>query len=75
MRIVKIKQERFYNPKVGGFIQPKGRYCLIDSRGFVGFKDSPYTPYFPGGGKKALEEILNSGGFTNEDNLVFIQPM
>ena len=75
MEIFRIKQERFFNPLMGGYIQPKGRYVLKDARGFVGFKNNPYTPYLPGGGKKALEALLEGGGFTNEDDLVFIQPM
>lgn len=75
MEITRIKSERFFNPLIGAYIQPKGRYCLKDERGFVGFKDSPYTPYFPGGGKKTLQSILDDGGFTSESDLVFIQPM
>lgn len=75
MKITRISQERFFDPTKGGYIQPKGRYCLIDERGYVGFKDNPYSPYFPGGGKKALEAILADGGFINEADLVFIHPM
>ena len=75
MEIVRIRSERFFNPSIGGYTQPKGAYCFKDSRGFVGFKDRPYTPYIPGGGKKALQSILDDGGFINENDLVFIQPM
>jgi len=74
MKAIKITNEKFYNPTMGGFIQPQGKWCLLDDKGYVGFKDDPYIPYFPRGGKRALDEILTSGGFTNEDDIVFIQP-
>ena len=73
MQIVKIKDEKFSYKF--GYIQPKGQYCLKDERGYIGFKDYPDVPYFPTGGKKALEQIIKSGGFTSEDDLVFIQPL
>ena len=75
MKIVKIRDEKFYVPTFDGYVQPKNQYCFKDERGYVGFKDSPYVPYFPQGGKKALECILNDGGFTSECDLVFIQPI
>ena len=71
MIIVKITTERFYNPKIGGYLQPKGKYCLKDERGYIGFISNPYIPYMPDGGKRALEGIE----FTDESQLVFIQPM
>ena len=75
MQITKIKDERFYNPPIGGYTQPKGMYCLKDNRGFIAFKTSPYTPYMPQGGKKALQIILDDGGFIDESEICFIQPM
>ena len=75
MEIIKIKDERFYNPKFKGYVQPKGEYCFKDDRGYVAFKDYPYCPYIPCGSKKALQRILDTGGFIDESDLVFIQPM
>ena len=75
MTIVKITTERFFNPKFGGYVQPKNQYCLKDDRGYVAFKDYPHCPYFPQGGKKALQSILNAGGFSSESDILFIQPM
>ena len=48
----------FYNP------------CL----GYLSFtEDGGETPYTPSGGKKALQAILNAGGLTNFDNVVWLQ--
>ena len=75
MKIVRITTERFFDPTKGGYCNPKGQYCFKDERGFVGFIDNPFIPYFPAGGKNVLISILKDGGFVSEKDLVFIQPM
>jgi len=75
MKIVRITTERFFDPTKGGYLQPKGQYCLKDDRGYLAYTDNKYKPYFPNGGKKVLVELLQDKGFLTDPNLIFIQAM
>lgn len=57
------------------------RYCTIDgfslyedSKGYMSFKHDG-IPYVPTGGKKALQRIIDDGGLTSYDNVVWINPI
>lgn len=71
LEIVNLKDYRFNTPK--GICQMRGFAFYIKGEGFVKFKaDELPIPYSPIGGKKALQSILNSGGFLEYDSLEFV---
>lgn len=72
LEIVKLEHQRFSVP--GGYVQPTGHAFKHPQYGYLGFKDGK-GPYNPIGGKKALEEILASGGFIHFEDMVWLQPI
>jgi hypothetical protein len=72
LKVVKLGTQCFAVP--GGYIKPTG-YALFNPElgffAFVGDGDGPYTPV---GGKKALQSILDGGGFLNFDTAVWLTP-
>jgi hypothetical protein len=72
LEIVKLDHQRFTVP--GGYIQPTGYAFKHPEYGYLGFKDR-YGPYNPIGKKKALEDIIRSGGFLHFEDMVWSHPM
>lgn len=71
LEIVNLKDYRFNTPK--GICEMRGFAFYIKGKGFVKFKaDDDFVPYSPIGGKKALQSILDSGGFIEYDSLEFV---
>ena len=57
-----------------GYTLPCG-YCFKHpEKGYFAFAGDT-IPYIPCGGKKALLSIIESGGFLNFDNSVWLQPL
>lgn len=57
----------------GGCIKPSGYAMYHPERGFLSFAFDKGRHYSPAGGRKALQEILDAGGFLNFDNIVWVQ--
>lgn len=57
-----------------GYYAPTG-YCFKHPvKGYLAFADEE-VPYIPCGGKRALTSIMESGGFLDFDNAVWLQAM
>lgn len=73
--IKKLNGERFQGRFGSGSYVPVG-YCLVhEALGYLGFKDSPFTPYIPCAGVKFLEMVLTYGGIVSCDNILWIKPV
>lgn len=80
LEIKSVKGLKFGNEKA--YCKPTGFALYHKNLGFLSFKESnkgnPYQvprPYNPLGGKKALKSILDYGGFTDYDDVEWIQPI
>jgi hypothetical protein len=72
LEIVNLEGKKF--PAPGGYYETKGFALRHPELGYFAFKcDSPVVPYSPLGGKKALQLILDAGGFTSFDDCVWLQ--
>lgn len=49
----------------------KGYYAFSSFRDQFGI----LAPYIPQGGKKALQSIINAGGFASMDGMEFVNPL
>lgn len=48
----------------------------IEGKGYVKFKNNPSpVPYAPMGGKRALQDILEAGGFLSYTGIEFVNPI
>ena len=75
LRIINLKGYKFNTPK--GICEFNSGFGLaIMGKGFVKFKSekSP-IPYNPIGGKKALQSIIDAGGFVHYNDIEFIMPL
>ncbi|MBD7970329.1 hypothetical protein [Paenibacillus gallinarum] len=72
LEIKKLDHQRFNVP--GGYIQPNGYALKHPEYGYLGFKDR-HLPYNPIGGKQALKEIVEAGGFTDFDDVIWLKPI
>ncbi|WP_135552082.1 3-isopropylmalate dehydratase [Paenibacillus cymbidii] len=68
MKIVKLDGSKLFQVP-GGYIKPKGWTFQNADGSYVGFKGDK-GPYIPVGGRKALQSILDAGGFTSFDGMV-----
>jgi hypothetical protein len=59
--------------KDGYYMASKNTWAFKTEKGF--YSDDGVYPYVPAGGKKALQTILDGGGFTNYDGVKFIAPI
>lgn len=71
LEIVKLGTQKFKT--IGGYYQPTGYAFRHRELGFFAFKGD--YPYIPRGGKQALQEILDAGGFLSFDNCKWIKAM
>jgi hypothetical protein len=67
MEITKLTNAKFKTPK--GIAICNG-YTLKTSNGYVAFKCDEGLPYMPLGGHRALQAILDAGGFIEFDPLM-----
>ena len=75
MTIKRLKDARFGNEKVQRVVT--GWALYEEGKGFVAFschrdKFGILIPYIPRGGKKALQSILDAGGFVSFDGMEFV---
>lgn len=78
LQIVKIDGKKFGNKDA--YIQPKGYAFFCGGLGYLTFIDDykkgfPKKPYAPNGGKNALQEILDCGGFLDYEGIEWIQEL
>lgn len=74
LQIVRLNDFKFDTPK--GCATVRGWGLLIPGKGFVKFKcDDDALLYAPCGGRKALESIINDGGFISYDDIEFVNPV
>lgn len=75
LKIKKLNGERFRSRFGGGTYVPVG-YCLHhDKLGYLGFEDTPHTPYIPCYGQRALEIFMEEGGISSAMHIVWIKPV
>jgi hypothetical protein len=71
LKIVKLGDQKF--KKEGGYYKPTGYALKHPVLGYFSFdKDTPYNPI---GGRKALKNILESGGLLNFDDCRWLHEM
>lgn len=75
LQIVRLKGDVKFLSKDGiGYYQPTG-YCFMHpEKGYFAFAGDD-TPYIPRGGKKALVQIMDKGGFINFDTAVWLKAL
>lgn len=71
LKIVKLGTQKFKS--IDGYYQPKGFALKHPELGYLSF-DKEY-PYSPKGGKKAIQNIIDAGGFLNFDNCTWLHEM
>lgn len=77
MKLVRLKEANFGTNKL--YVKFTG-WCLYEeNKGYAAFtchtdKYGILTPYSPVGGKKALQTILDQGGFTSLEGITFVNP-
>ena len=69
--ITNIKGLKFEGEN-GYYMASKNTYAFKTEKGF--YSDDGVFPYTPAGGKKALQSILDCGGFTDYDGKSFLTP-
>jgi hypothetical protein len=74
LKIIKLNRRPFKVP--GGYVLCTG-YALLENANdsYIAFKHDDGLPYIPCGGKKALQSILDAGGFVGFDNMTYVVPM
>lgn len=73
--IVELKDMAFNTPK-GICRFHKGFGLAIPGKGFIKFKHQEMPlPYSPIGGKKALQSIIDAGGFVHYNDIEFVMPL
>jgi len=68
-------RERFKDTKSGKPVKLNGFAFHIPGKGYIGMKDGKGMPYIPFGGKKALQQILDDGGFLDYKKNTLINPI
>ena len=68
-------RERFKDTKSGKLVKLNGFAFHIPGKGYIGMKDGKGMPYTPLGGKNALQDILDDGGFLDYKPNIFINPV
>ena len=68
-------RERFKDTKSGKPVKLNGFAFHIPGKGYIGMKDGKGMPYIPLGGKKALQQILDDGGFLDYKKNTLINPV
>ena len=75
MEIKRIKNMKFGSKKIHAVVTG---WCLYEAgKGYVAFSASRdrfgiLVPYMPRGGKKALQSILDAGGFVSFDGMEYV---
>lgn len=78
MEIKRLKNARFGNKLICQVVTGWGLY--EHGKGWVAFSSDRdrygiLTPYTPCGGRKALQAILDAGGFVSFENMEYVQEL
>ncbi len=78
MEIKRLKGVHFGNKLITKAVT--GYALYEEGKGYIAFssdrdKYGILVPYLPRGGKKALQAILNAGGFTGFDGMEYVQEL
>ena len=78
LQIKNINGLKFGNNKA--YCMPKGYALYHAELGFIGLgnRNEEYNidlPYLPCGGRRALKEIIQAGGLTNYNEVIWIKPL
>lgn len=72
LEIVNIKGLKFEGEN-GYYMASKTSWAFKTKHGYL--SNDGVFPYVPAGGKKALQSILDCGGYISYDGITFINPM
>jgi hypothetical protein len=75
MIIKRLKGAKFGNKKI--WVEVTGWALYEEGKGYVAFSSARdefgiLSPYIPVGGKRALQSILDAGGFTSLEGMEFV---
>ena len=78
MEIKRLKNAKFGNKTISKVVT--GYALYEEGKGYIAFSSDRdrygiLAPYTPCGGKKALQSILNAGGFVSFDGMEYVQEM
>ena len=78
MQIKRLKEAKFGSNKISRVVT--GWALYEEGKGWVAFschrdQYGVLIPYIPSGGKKALQAILNAGGFVSFDGMEYVKEM
>jgi len=78
MIVKKIKSAKFGNKFISREVS--GWVLYEEGKGYIAFSADRdqygiLIPYIPAGGKKALQSIINAGGFINFDGMEYVKEM
>ena len=77
MMIVNLKDKRFGSKSLYRVMDKKHYGFYVEGKGYIAFasdrdKLGVLTPYTPSGGKKALQSILDAGGFLSFEGMEYV---
>lgn len=78
MLIKRLKDVKFGNKKIARVVT--GWALYEEGKGYIAFSSDRdqygiLTPYVPVGGKKALQSILNAGGFVSFEGMEYVKEL
>ena len=78
MKIKRLKSAKFGFKKI--WVEVTGYALYEEGKGYIAFsserdKFGILAPYVPCGGKKALQAILDAGGFCSFDGMEYVQEL
>lgn len=78
MEIKRLKNVKFGSKKIARVVT--GYALYEEGKGYIAFtafrdKYGILAPYIPSGGKKALQSILDAGGFITFEGMEYVQEM
>lgn len=78
MKIKRLRGAKFGNKRIARVVT--GWVLYEDGKGYIAFssdrdKYGILTPYIPVGGKKALQSILDAGGFVSFEGMEYVQEL
>ena len=79
MKVKRIKYAEFEKFNGGRAIIEKKYALYEEGKGYIAFScDRRFgfvRPYIPVGGRKALQEIIDNGGFVSMDGMEYVMPV
>ena len=78
MQIIKLKDARFGSNRI--YTVVSGYAFFEEGKGYIAFssdrdKYGILTPYIPLGGRKALQSILDAGGFSSFEGMEYVNEL